>query len=788
MAAISNTQASRKPGFLTRMGMSARRWASSFTAPSKQITEADAFNYGAGMTTVAALLGSGSRGARARQIIYEKWSLMEGDPIISTALMLLVTSALGGHETNGDLVFVEKTTETKHDKRLSRIVDEIAADLIPLFNRVAFQVAYAGAAFGDAYARIYTNSDGVIDLNIDETLRPPLVQPFERGSRTVGFAVYLGERNFERLDVSQVARLKMPRVQWVPQYGIVEKAVRLHLTEDDIDRLPILPSMVGGSLLYSAEIPYDNLAASLLGLVGQRWLDSIDEQLVTVNMESMNREQQESVNQSVKDMLLRSKSYAEQAVKTGRPFLERIRHVIPVFSEKQVVQIGPGNGTGRTATISVEDVMLHARLLSGALGVDLSMLGFADQLSGGLGEGGFFRVSAQAAERARVIRVALSEFFNHVIDIHTMRRYGMVFDASERPWEINFFGSISALEAEKQRTRSDAMNAGMLLAQAMQAFKELGASKNVMEEFLTKTMLLDQDQAKLYATIVDKPKQPASDDGGGGFGADMDAGFDEDEDGDDLGALDSAAPAGLGPVFTEYKNDPEGAIKRLMREKTGDARAVWTRPDIGAIDLVWGGERFGISKISRKHPAGLKKLPWLLKHGRLVRLDGNAKVYLVDDKAPMHVTVISLEYFGKQKTWVVTSYDDENEKFKKLIASVNPNQLDSAGGNVANANSNFSKDAAGALKQVVFTGSLKTMNSGALDSAGEVILSADQRTAPIVELPTIKKAPIGGSKRLDTEALVSAPMEVLDAGRRAASIVNRPAQIPARPKRRRKRK
>jgi hypothetical protein len=35
--------------------------------------------YGLGITTIASLLGSGSRGARARQIIHEKWSMMEGD-------------------------------------------------------------------------------------------------------------------------------------------------------------------------------------------------------------------------------------------------------------------------------------------------------------------------------------------------------------------------------------------------------------------------------------------------------------------------------------------------------------------------------------------------------------------------------------------------------------------------------------------------------------------------------------------------------------------------------------
>jgi hypothetical protein len=248
-------------------------------------------------------------------------------------------------------------------------------------------------------------------------------------------------------------------------------------------------------------------------------MDSIDEQMVAVNLESMTLEQQERFVESVKGMLKASKKYAEQAVTRGRPIMERIRHIIPVFNEKQLTNIGPSNGgqTGRAATISIEDVLLHARLLSGALGVDLSMLGFADQLSGGLGEGGFFRVSAQAAERARVIRVALSDFFHHVIDIHTARRYGVVFHESERPWEINFFGSISALEAEKQRTRTDSMNSGMLLVQSMQMLKEMGASKDIMAEFLAKTMLLDEDQAALYATIVDAKPQ-GNDMGGFGGG------------------------------------------------------------------------------------------------------------------------------------------------------------------------------------------------------------------------------------------------------------------------------
>lgn len=578
MADTPNIPAPTKPGFLARFGLSRKRWASTHVAPVKEIDQSDTYLYGAGTTTVVSLLGSGSRGARSRQIIYEKWMRMEGDPIISSALQLLVTSALGGHETSGDLVFVEKTAEAKKDKRLAAIADEIAADLAPLFNRVAFQMAYTGAAYGDSYARIYTDARGVVDLHSDEMVRPQLVQPFERGSRTIGFAVSLGERNFERLDVSQLARLKMPRTQWIPQFGVVEKSLKGAITENDIDNLPIMPSMVGGSLLYNAEEPYDNLTASLLGLVGQRWMDSIDEQMVAVNLESMTLEQQERFVESVKGMLLASKNYAEQAVKRGRPIMERIRHIIPVFNEKQLTNIGPGNGgqTGRAATISIEDVLLHARLLSGALGVDLSMLGFADQLSGGLGEGGFFRVSAQAAERARVIRVALAEFFNHVIDIHTYRRYGIVFNVKERPWEINFFGSISALEAEKQRTRADSMNGGMLLVQAMQMLKEMGASKDIMTEFLAKTMMLDEDQAKLYAAIVDAKPQ---DDGGGfgGGGGVGGGGFGGGGNGGGLDSvLDAAALDGVGQMVPV-------PIPRRTVEWLGFEGAMTMRADLQAL-------------------------------------------------------------------------------------------------------------------------------------------------------------------------------------------------------------
>lgn len=484
------------------------------TASASEINQADTMLYGAGMTTVASLMASGSKKARTRQAIYDQWSQMEADPICSSALTLLTTAALGGHETNGDLVFIEKRPGYCDDAKMQKLVEEVREDLLPLFNSAAFNLGYLAAAFGDAYARVYSEKGkGVVDLYTGELIRPPLVQAFERGSRTVGFAVYTGEKNFQRLDKTQMARVKMPRAQWVPQHGVFEKSIKLALEQDSIDALPLMPSMAGGSLLYPAEDPYNNLSASLLGLVGQRWIDSIDEQMLTVNLNEMSKDQQKRFLESIKGMLTKSKEVAESAAKGGKPILERIRHIIPVFGEKQLASMQAPNGgqTGRSANISIEDIMLHARLTAGAIGVDLSMVGFADQLAGGLGEGGFFRTSAQVAERARVIRVALADFFNQVIDIHTLSKYGVVIPPSDRPWSINFYGSISALEAEKQRTRSEGMSVGLLLVQGMQQLKELGADKKMMMNFLTDIMALDEDQAKQYADNL--ARQP--DDEGG---------------------------------------------------------------------------------------------------------------------------------------------------------------------------------------------------------------------------------------------------------------------------------
>lgn len=484
------------------------------------------FGFGEGLT-LSSLIGFGSQTARTRTYIYQKYQQMMTDPIVSGALRNHVTAALGGEEKDGQMVFIEPSSTA--DTAGKRLAEEIAGDLTEMLNRIAVQVTYNGAGFGDAYARLYTSSSGkrkgIADICADEMMLPPLVQPYEVGNETVVCLVAIGDKLNERLGMNQIARLKMPRMIYTPQPMAVEKAVRTRVQTNDVEGLPLLPSLVGGSFLADAEAYYANFASALTGLVGQRLLDSIDESMFTVQLSGMDKEQRTEYMTSVKNMLAASKKAADDAVKAGTPMLTRLRHLIPVWGDKQLVQVqgvnsGGGSGGGRSGTISIEDVMFHAKVLAGCLGTDLTMLGFADQMSGGLGEGGFFRTSVQAAERSRSLRKALADMLNHIIDVHVGVKYGVAFEPGKRPWDVNFFGNIAAMEAERQKTAMDGANTALLVLQVMQQAKELGLDAKATEHFLMTEAKLSREDAKMYAAAIEKARSAEQGDQGGmgGFG------------------------------------------------------------------------------------------------------------------------------------------------------------------------------------------------------------------------------------------------------------------------------
>lgn len=463
------------------------------------------------------LLGGNSE-ARSRQQIYAKYQQMQQNSFINAGLRLHVTAALGGHESKGDVIFIECTPEAEKDPKKKKIIDDLNHNLKDLLNKNIYTLAFNAVSWGDGYGRVYSQDKvGVTDLMCDEMVLPPLVQPFEQGSRTVGYVVGTATNSSGvKLSTTQMIRVKMPRTLYTPQARVMQKAFKTAILEDDSSNLPYLPSLVGGSFLEGIEDPYNHLIMSISGMVGQRIQDGIDEALLTVNMTDMTHEQQKATMQNLEQMFAETAAQTAKAVKEGRSLLGKLRRFIPVWSDKQLVQLQGGTGSQRSGSITIDDVMFHAKQLSGGLGIDLAMLGFADLLSGGLGEGGFFRVSAQVAERSRMIRNAVTQAINDLIDIHLYKKSGLAFSDADRPWAINFYSGISAQQKEAQDTKLSMMNTGGILIQTLAQLKELGLSPEVVKHLLSTQMMLDENSADLVAKGLASAKPPEGQDGLGG--------------------------------------------------------------------------------------------------------------------------------------------------------------------------------------------------------------------------------------------------------------------------------
>lgn len=146
--------------------------------------------------------------------------------------------------------------------------------------------------------------------------------------------------------------------------------------------------------------------------------------------------------------------------------------------------------------------------------------------------------------------------------------------------------------------------------------------------------------------------------------------------GDDLpeeirGVMDRllTAPEGhgpFGPMFRGFTDNPEGAIAKLMAEKGGEVPDAFMHPQLGNIALVYGDEKMGLRHIEAKRGASfVERIPDVLKTGQVVS-DASSlpRAFVVTDHDPAHVVVVRLDWDGMEKTWVVTSFDDEWGKFR----------------------------------------------------------------------------------------------------------------------------
>lgn len=228
----------------------------------------------------------------------------------------------------------------------------------------------------------------------------------------------------------------------------------------------------GTSFLAHAYEPFLNLVGALNALKATRYNAAKIDRLIALTTNSLDPVVGANYTRTVSQTLKRHGEALQKKAVNGNTMPTVMNHVIPVMGD------GKNGITIDTHSISaditgIEDVMFHLRQLCAALGIDSTMLGWADQMAGGLGEGGWIQTAIQEEEsretdaRANFITLMVQvmdalQANNKLAENDTFMRY---FFSDQLKMDGDTLDKM-LVEFEKSRKKADAQedenNTGMM--------------------------------------------------------------------------------------------------------------------------------------------------------------------------------------------------------------------------------------------------------------------------------------------------------------------------------------
>ncbi|MDH0032913.1 MULTISPECIES: hypothetical protein [unclassified Acinetobacter] len=457
---------------------------------------------------------------RTRKEIYTKWEQMLKFAPIAEGIGIHVMAALGGDTHNGQQIFITPS-ERLRGKEISVTekaqLKKLEARIKPIeniVNKYITKLCSEGISFGDAYARVYGEKKvGITDLLSNEYTYPPQIEAYEQGSKTVAY-FGLDPKNWSKvitkLNKNQMVRMKLPRIQNVPQFNPVEASMITRMLEnDDPEQLPILPSQVGGSFLYTIEKAYDDVILALTTMNSQQVADAVNQMFLTLNMSGMPPAQREAYTRGLEGMLRDHEKFVKNALEGGESIWNTKYHVLPTWDEKQVLNpVGDIKGQ-RNSPINIETFMINVRILMGGIGLDPSLVGWADMLAGGLGDGAAFHTSSQIMRRSMYIRQSAVQLVNMIMCIDWGLCYNEDFDERDFPWQVEFSSTQSAAVTEENTNKQTQMNTTLLKIQVINSLKESDLSEETMQYILEKDAGFNYDDACRIAKDIAETRAQA---------------------------------------------------------------------------------------------------------------------------------------------------------------------------------------------------------------------------------------------------------------------------------------
>ncbi len=400
----------------------------------------------------------------ARYAILHRMAL---DPIIRCALQMHIANALAPRLDTGESISIVSADGTDN-----KIVDDLANTIMPIVHAHLNEIAWKTAIYGTSFMRVYGQEKvGIEAVRCDYYTHPRFVQKYSKAGRLAGYTT-----NYQNTRQSLNGIKLLPPWYFVafdiPEFwdnevdepvNVLGNVTDLALEDFQLEGL-IESQEYGMSLLASAYGPWLDLLDALCSLRMSRRNAARLERIIGVNIGKLDPERGARYVSMIADRITASSSEIEKQSWLDGYVNTVVNHIIPQNAEKGSLQIDAVQGTPDIN--GLEDVLFHVKRLGAALGVDPSMLGFGDLLSGGLGDGGYFRMSILAGSKAQFLRQAVKNGLDRLCELHIAYKYGKFFTTRERPWKIEFNAINTAIAREAQENMDTKTNSMLAMLQS----------------------------------------------------------------------------------------------------------------------------------------------------------------------------------------------------------------------------------------------------------------------------------------------------------------------------------
>lgn len=452
-----------------------------------------------GMTSAADSISLSAELPGERLQKYNILETMAKSPTISTALNIHIAHALAPSKKTGQ-AFILSPKDGSDAEAVSRC-EELTADLGAMINDGLPSWAMIMAIFGVSYVRPYAEQGrGITGIESSYYTLPHFVQEFYRGSQLVGFSgdYILDTHSLRRVITEPWNLVSMKNPYWTPQHKVIPVSYGTKgysLLSDQADKPLMETQNYGTSFLEYSYEPYLNLCASLAALKSTRNNAAKIDRLIALTTNTLDPVNAANYTRGVSQALKRHSDLVAQRSINANAIPTVLNHLIPVMGD------GKNGITIDTQSIpadisGIEDVMFHLRQLAASLGIDATMLGWADQMSGGLGEGGWQQTAIQAALRANWIRQAAQRTIYRLLDIHLAYKYGKVYTETNRPYDVQFNSMNTAIQEEENRELDACANFVAVISQIMDQIQnnpKLAGSDAFMRYLFTEQLHIDDD-------------------------------------------------------------------------------------------------------------------------------------------------------------------------------------------------------------------------------------------------------------------------------------------------------